>query len=81
MCAHVCRLVLMFISKETPNYSERLKQAQLPRGTAEKEGRYLAGQAKETKQSQMRSPEEYTPASIGEKQPRGGRGEKTQDEK
>lgn len=28
---HACVFVLMFISKETLNYSKRLKQAQLPR--------------------------------------------------
>lgn len=31
MCVRACVLVLMFISKETLNYSERMKQVQLPR--------------------------------------------------
>lgn len=79
MCVRVCVLALMFISKETLNYSERLKQAQLPAGWPRKREDTSQDRPKNTKQSQMRSPEEYTPASSGKKEARrernrGGRG-------
>lgn len=73
VCVSLCACVRAYVYFRRDSQLFRATETcAASRRMAEKQGRYLAGQAKETKQSQMRSPEEYMPASSGKKKP-GGR--------
>lgn len=86
MRACVCACVLMFISKETVNYSERLKHAQLPGGWPRK--REDTSQDRPKKPNNHKCVRQRNTCQLaakkrgqeGEKQ-RGGERERTRDEK